>query len=229
MSDPEREPADERVAKALAGTGFGKAADGSVAGAIGGVWGIVDSVLPGLLFVVVYTITRLLVPSLVAAVGAGLVLLAIALIRRQPVGQAIGGFVGVAICAVFSLRSGNAASYFVPGFFITGSAAVLYAVSIFVRWPLIGIIVGYLRGEAWREDPAKMRLYRGITWMWVGMFGLRLAIQLPLYFTDHVVALGTLRLVLGVPLFALVIWISWLIIRQAPATPGDQARPLRLR
>lgn len=227
MSDSHGEPPQDRMAKALSGTGFGKAADGSVAGAVGGVWGIVDSILPGLLFVVVYTITRALIPSLIAAVGSGVVLLGIAAIRRKPVGQAIGGFVGVAICAVFSLRSGDAADYFVPGFFITGSAAVLYAVSIFVRWPLIGIIVGYLRGEAWRREPAKMRLYRGITWMWVGMFVLRLAIQLPLFFTGHVVALGTLRLILGVPLFALVIWISWMIIRQAQATQADSVPPLR--
>lgn len=217
----------DSVGRALAGTGFGKAGEGSIAGAVGGTWGIVNSILPGLLFVVVFTITRALTPSLVASVGAGVVLFVIALLRRKPVSQTIGGLVGLAVCAAFSLRTGNAADYFVPGFYITGSAAVIYAASIFAKWPLIGIIAGYLRNEIWRSDKGKMRLYRRVTWMWVAMFLLRLGIQLPLFFTGHIVALGTLRLVLGVPLFALVIWISWVIIRQAPTGETTRAPTLR--
>ena len=37
--------------------------------------------------------------------------------------------------------------------------------------------------------------------------------QLPLYLTGAVVALGVARVAMGVPLFTVVIWLSWLILR----------------
>ena len=40
--------------------------------------------------------------------------------------------------------------------------------------------------------------------------------QLPLYFLSMTVALGWVKLAMGWPLFALVLWISYLILRKAP-------------
>ena len=54
-----------------------------------------------------------------------------------------------------------------------------------------------------------------ITGLWVGLFLLRLAVQVPLYLTNHVAALGVARLLMGIPFWALAIWVSYLII----ATP----------
>jgi hypothetical protein len=48
--------------------------------------------------------------------------------------------------------------------------------------------------------------------LWAGVFALRLLIQLPLYITEQIGYLGTARLLMGVPLFALTIWISWLLL-----------------
>ncbi|MBO0610666.1 DUF3159 domain-containing protein [Myceligenerans salitolerans] len=78
---------------------------------------------------------------------------------------------------------------------------------------------------AWRQDPAKVRAYTIATWLWVGMFALRLAVKTPLYFAGTVAWLGTFHLVLGVPLFALVLFGCWIVIRPvlsggAAASPG---------
>ncbi|GAB3157847.1 DUF3159 domain-containing protein [Myceligenerans halotolerans] len=83
---------------------------------------------------------------------------------------------------------------------------------------------------AWRADPAKMRAYTIATWLWVGMFALRLVVKTPLYFAGTVAWLGTFHLVLGVPLFALVLFGCWIVIRPAlsggaAASPGRRPRP----
>ena len=72
---------------------------------------------------------------------------------------------------------------------------------------------------AWRRDPALLRRYTLATWLWIGMFALRLAVQIPLYFSSSVGWLGTARLVMGVPLWALVLWGTWLLVRR-PAAPA---------
>ena len=69
------------------------------------------------------------------------------------------------------------------------------------------------RGMEWRKDPARVRAYSRASWVWVALFSLRLAVQLPLYLTGAVVALGVTRVAMGVPLFAVGIWLSWLILR----------------
>lgn len=64
-----------------------------------------------------------------------------------------------------------------------------------------------------------MKRYTIATWLWIAMFLARLGVQAPLYFAgdDAVGALGTARLVMGVPLFALVLWLTWRLIHRTPA------------
>ena len=80
-----------------------------------------------------------------------------------------------------------------------------------MRWPLLGVIVGPLIGEdmSWRKDPEKLRVYSRASWIWVGLFAARLAVQLPLYFADELVALGVAKTAMGFPVFALAAWLSY--------------------
>lgn len=81
---------------------------------------------------------------------------------------------------------------------------------------------------AWRKDPAKMRAYTIATWLWVAMFAIRLAVKTPLYFAGTVAWLGTFHLVLGVPLFALVLFGCWIVIRPVlSARPAASSGPRR--
>lgn len=54
------------------------------------------------------------------------------------------------------------------------------------------------------------------------MFALRLAVQLPLYFRDDVAWLGTAKLAMGVPLTALALWISWVLVRPTRVRRQEQ-------
>jgi hypothetical protein len=150
--------------------------------------------------------------------------------------QALTGLVGVVICALVAARTGDAANFYLPGFLLNAGYAAVYALSTlrFPRlgpvpawgpYPVIGLLIGPLVGEglAWRSDPRRLRAYRLVTWLWVGMFVLRLLVQLPLYAADAVTALGAARLAMGVPLFGLTVWLSWLVLRGVPtATPAGQ-------
>ncbi|HEY8467699.1 MAG TPA: DUF3159 domain-containing protein, partial [Solirubrobacterales bacterium] len=76
----------------------------------------------------------------------------------------------------------------------------------------IGPVIG--EGMKWRKDPRRLALYSKASWIWVGVFMLRLAVQLPLYLAGAVVALGIARTALGLPVFALAAWLSYLLLRE---------------
>ena len=73
----------------------------------------------------------------------------------------------------------------------------------------------------WRKVPARKRVYVMAGWVWVGMFVLRLVIMYPLYKADQLNALGVASIVLGYPLFLLVICWTWLIIKTVPSVKPD--------
>ncbi len=185
---------------------------------LGGPQGIADSSLPGLAFVIAYTATgQNLTRAAIVAVGLAAVIGLVRVIRGEPVKFALSGFVGVAIAGFIATRTGKAENFFLPGLFFNAGYALVYMVSIAIRWPFMGVLIGPLIGEGmtWRADPARVRLFSRISWIWVGTFMLRLAVQLPLYLTGSLVALGVAKTAMGLPIFALAIWLSYLMLRGA--------------
>ncbi|HEY1105885.1 MAG TPA: DUF3159 domain-containing protein, partial [Agromyces sp.] len=156
-----------------------------------------------------------LIPALIASVGLAVVFtLARIATKGQPT-QAIAGLVGVLASAALALWTGNARDNYVLGFFTNAAYALALIVSLLVRWPAIGLIVGFLMGDgvAWRKDRRKYRAMQFLTLVWIGLFVARLAVQVPFYLADNVEALGAMRLLMGVPLYALVLVFSWLVVR----------------
>ncbi|ROP77818.1 uncharacterized protein DUF3159 [Frigoribacterium sp. PhB107] len=201
--------------------GIGQVAPGEVPTAsalltaIGGVRGLAESIVPGLGFVVVYTITGQLLPSVLIPVALAALFVVSRAVQRGPVAQALAGVLGVALSAGIALLSGRAEGNFVPGIVINAISLLAMVVSIAVRWPLVGIIVGLLTNEggAWRHDRAKRRVLVLVTWLWAGLFAARLAVQLPLLLSGQITALATLKLLMGVPLYAGLLWVTWLLVR----------------
>lgn len=193
--------------------------DFSIWEAVGGVRGLIETVLPSVLFVVVFTITGETVPAVLTAVGTFAVCLIVRLIQRIDITPALSGAIGVLISAVWAWRSGEAENYFAMGLWTNGAYLAAFLISIIATWPLIGVAVAVLKGEdqSWRTDPDKAGLkhrYYIASWLWAGMFALRLAIQLPLYLADdQVEALGIARVLMGPFLFAVVAWLTWVLCR----------------
>ena len=188
----------------------------SIADAVGGPLGVAESVVPAAAYVLTYTVSgQDTTISLIVAVGLGVLFGVARLIRRQTVQFALAGIAGLALSAYVVSRTGRAADFFLPGLLANAGYALADLISIIVRWPLRGVIVATLRGGdmSWRKDPRQVRDFSRASWVWVVLFSLRLAVQLPLYLADAVTALGVARIAMGIPLFAVGIWLSWLILR----------------
>ena len=183
--------------------------------AAGGIRGIAESVLPGLVFLVAFTLTRNLSTALVGSVIMAAVFLVARLIQRTPLTQALAGIAGVALSAFLAMQTGKAENFYLIGFLTNAGYILAMVISIAVRWPVLGLLFGYARNEGvrWRDKPERLRAYRVATWILVGVMAARLMVQLPLYLAEQVDALGTMRLIMGVPLYAFGLWIAWLVSR----------------
>jgi hypothetical protein len=188
--------------------------------AMGGVRGIVESVLPGLIFLVTYTITNNLWWSVAAPIAIAIVFVVIRLVRRQPVTTAIAGLLLIVVSAVIALLTGRPENNFVPGFFINAGILLLTLITLVIRRPLIGLFASLLLSDPeWRADPAQLRVAYIATWFWVALAVIRLGVELPLYAAGNTAALAAARLITGVPLYAVILWLTWLVMRTAWTAP----------
>ena len=196
--------------------------------AIGGFRGLTESILPGLGFLVVYTITHDLVLSVLAPVAVALCFVAIRLITRSPASLAFAGLFGVGVSAVLAMLTGRAEDNFLPGLIINVVSVLVLLTSIAIKWPFIGVLVGFLsnEGTAWRDNVQKRRVLALATWLWVGLFSARLLVQAPLYLTGQTEWLAATKLIMGIPLYAAMVWVTWLLVRTVyprPAAKDDTA------
>jgi hypothetical protein len=86
------------------------------------------------------------------------------------------------------------------------------------------VVVGIALGQKtrWRRDPALVRAYSWGSVVWVLQYVVRVAVFLPLYAADKVIALTAARVVLTWPLVAACVAVSWWVVRRAlpPDHPG---------
>jgi Protein of unknown function (DUF3159) len=201
----------------LSGVKPGEAPSGAVLlGAVGGIRGLIEAILPGLGFLVLYTITKDLFWSVLGPLAIAVVFIAVRAIQRQPVTPGITGAIGIGLSAGLALITGNISNNFLLGFGINGVAVVALVVSLIVRRPLVGVIIGLLTGdEHWRHDSAKLRVAYVTSVLWLLLSGLRLAVQVPLYLAGLPDALAATKLLMGVPLYLGLLWVTWMLVRTA--------------
>ena len=190
----------------------------SMLASLGGVWGILESAIPGASYALTFALTRSVILSLSIAVALALAFIVAQILRKRPLAQAISGLIGIGIAAFLTLQGGgdakHARNFYLQGLFTNLAYFVAICVSILVRWPIIGLIVGaFSTGTKWRRDKRLVRRYSLITLIWVALFGTRLIVEVPLYLANEVVLLGVAKLVLGIPLYALTVWFTWLAVR----------------
>lgn len=187
--------------------------------ALGGPLGIAETSLPAVAYAAVYPFTNTNTAAIVA-VAAAVLFGVTRLARHQTPRHAVSGVIGVGFAAFVAARSGKAENFFLPGLLLNAAYAAVFFVSASIRRPLVGYIVGQLDGEgtAWREDPIRTRAFTRASFLWSGLFGLRLAVQLPLYIAGAVVALGVARTAMGIPLFALGLYLTYRLVQRHRAT-----------
>ncbi|QGV78062.1 DUF3159 domain-containing protein [Streptomyces ficellus] len=187
--------------------------------AFGGVRGMVETVLPGLLFVTIYTINKDLHLSAIAALGLSLLLVVVRLIRRDTMKHAFSGVFGVAFGVVFAMMTGNAKDFYLPGMLYTLGLAVAYIGTTLAGVPLIGLMLGPVFKEnlSWRtRNPGRKKAYAKASWAWGLILLAKCAILFPLYWWADTTQLGWVLVTLKIPPFLLAVYLTWLFLAKAP-------------
>lgn len=215
----------EKVSEEIAAD---KVLDGAmIADAIGGWRGLIDSGLPSLVFVLVYLANgNNLSQAIWAAIGAAVVVGIFRLARRQSLQQVLGGFVGIGISAFIANTTDSAVNFFLPGLLLNGLWGLAGTISVFAKWPLVGVFLGAATGDLgeWRKNQELTRAYSQSTWYWVVFFWGKLAVQLPLYFMGLVGLLGVAKIALHYPFMILCAWLTYVKVRD-PMRRAKAAKP----
>lgn len=229
-------PVDDRVAlrEALAGaldkSGLGNLArNEKISGtdllrAVGGVRGLMEATLPGLIFLVFFSgLTTVfswsksdaLALSLICSVGMAVMFAALRLVTRSDIAAAVGGLFAVGLSAWIAWVTGEARDNFLPGLWTNIVICVIALVSLSVRWPAVGLVVAALKGDltTWRADKRKYRVGQFLTLIWLVISALRITVQWPLYLSDNVIGLGLAKILMGNPLYAIFLLLCWLMVR----------------
>ena len=191
-----------------------------VLAAFGGKKGLIDSGIPSVIFLVVFNVTDELESALIASVAVSALLTIIRLAMRETIQHAVSGLIGSLICAWFANRTGNASDLYLPKLLTNLGYGSVYLIANLARWPILGLLLGPILGEnlQWRKDPVRARAYKRASWLWVGMFFARIAVQYPIYRSGNVNLLGTVNLAMGYPLFLATAYGSWMILKSVPTT-----------
>ena len=188
---------------------------------MGGAGGLISSVLPVLVFVVMNTAAGL-APAIWAALGSAVAVGGWRLYRREPLQPAVSGVLGVGVCAFIAYRTGEARGFYLYGIWFSLVAGLAFLLSVAVRRPLVGVIWSALNGSgsAWRFDRRARFGYDVATLVWAVFFLARFGVQRWLYEAQETTLLGVARLAMGLPLTAVAALVTIWAVRRARRTPG---------
>ena len=215
--------------------------------ALGGRRGMVEAAVPTVTFTLLYVTTKELRVAIAVSLVAAVVLLGARLVQKGPVQYCVNALVGIGIGCLFVWLSGRgdgdesqrALAYFLPGILYNAGYGALMVLSILVRWPLVGLVVGSVSAEdptGWRRDPQVVALCSRLTWLLVLPCLLRLAVQAPVYLAGraaqdadpYLTALGVAKVAMGWPLqVAALAAMLWVLARNhTPVAPTGSPQPV---
>ncbi|MDQ3325668.1 MAG: DUF3159 domain-containing protein [Actinomycetota bacterium] len=198
--------------------------------ALGGRRGMVEGAVPTIAFTLAWVIGRDLQVSLLLGAGLAVVLLIVRIVQRQNPQFVLNSLLGIAIAAVFALRSGEAQDAFLPGIIYNAVYAAVLIASVLARWPVVGLFIGSVTGDptGWRDDVGLVRLCSRLTLVLAAPCIVRVVVQYPLWLggEDMVAWLGAAKIALGWPLqVAVLAAMVWLLGRNATPLQRPVAKP----
>lgn len=190
---------------------------------LGGRRGALDASVPPVVFVLGWLLSeRSIGWGALAAVAAGVAVGALRLARGGRVTAVLASVGAVVAAALIALYTGRAQDFFLIQVLANAASALAWAVSILIRWPLLGVVVGLVLGQKtrWRKDPALVRAYGRASWVWVfGQYTLRVVVFGLLWWSGWVVALAVVRVALSWPLIGATVAVSAVVLRKS--LPAD--------
>ena len=192
--------------------------------ALGGKRGMLEGAVPTLGFTVTWIASHHLRLALGISGALAVGLLIVRLVQRSTVQFVVNSMVGIAIAAMFALRSGRAEDAFLPGLIYNAGYAVVLSGSVLLRWPLVGFMIGAVTGDltGWRRDPRLRKLCATLTWVLALPCVLRVLVQYPLWASGEAGWLGIAKLAMGWPLqIAALAAMVWLLNRDETPLPAS--------
>lgn len=170
-----------------------------------------DALLPPLIYGVSNAIWGLQT-AVILAVATALINFSRRIIREENWKYSLAGLIGVIFASSLAYLSNNASNYFIPA--LTSSSLFLLAsvITLLLGKPLAAWASHLSRGWPldwfWRDDvkPA----YREVTILWAFYFAFRLSIQLRIFFSEAVLNLAWVNIILGWPAIIVVLSISYI-------------------
>jgi hypothetical protein len=161
----------------------------------------IDALFPPLIF---FLANQFL--SLELASGVTLLYLLLLILYRIIKGHTkkyvLVGIGGVLLSIGFSLLSGDAINYYLPGLITTVLIVIACVVSLVIHRPLAALLSHLTRGwpiEWYMRDDIRPA-YRNVTIMWAAYFMLRLSIQVPLFLMGEFSLYFYINSILGWPM-----------------------------
>lgn len=201
--------------------------------ALGGKRGMLEAAIPTVAFTLLFVLLHDLRTAILGSVAVVVVLTVIRIVQRSTIQFCFNALLGIGIGALFAWRAAKgggdageqALAYFLPGILYNAGYSVVMGLSVLVRWPLLGFMIGSVTGDptGWRADPAVVRLCGRLTWVLAAPCVIRVIAQTPVYLAgtqgwwDQDVAIGVLagmKLAMGWPLqVAALVVMAWLLSR----------------
>lgn len=201
---------------------------------MGGWSGTIVAAIPPVVFVIVNAISSLR-PAIVAALASGVLVAGYRMVRRQPLQQVLTGLFSVAIAAAIAARTGQARGFFLLGIAAAFGYAAIFALSLLVRRPLVGVLWEYLDpsplppGKRWYKLRELRRAYDLATLAVLAMFLARAVVQLSLFKDNRTGLLAVAKLAMGLPLYLAVVAVAFWVVRRAKhrlgLRPAAEAEP----
>ncbi|MDQ3763412.1 MAG: DUF3159 domain-containing protein [Actinomycetota bacterium] len=183
---------------------------------LGGVGGLVASVVPVVAFVVVNPLAGLQ-PAIWASLGVAVAVGVWRLLRREALQPVVPGILMVAVCAFIAYRTGEARGFFLYGIWYSLVAGLILMLSVAVRRPLVGVLWSVLNGSGsgWRADRRARFGFDVATLVWAVFLLARFGVQHYLYDLRQADWLGVARLAMGLPLTVVAALVTIWAIRRA--------------
>lgn len=176
---------------------------------------LTDGLVTPLLFLTVNSLAGL-VPAAITAGAWGFSSAVYRLIRRQKVRFALSGLLGLGVALLVALRTGRAATYFLPNVVFGYINGAIGLVSVVIAKPVSAILVRLVEGKPheWYEAPRVRQTHQIVTAAWSVLFILRATVRAVLIAQDSEWGLAVTTFTLGLPATALMVVGSWAFVKR---------------
>ncbi len=197
----------------------------SLARLLGGGRAALEGSVPPVAFLVGWLVSGGdLAASVAWSLIASAAVLALSLAQRARPRAVLIGMLATALAAMIAYHSGEARNFFLIQLLSNAASALAWTISIVVRWPFLGLILGAVIGTRtrWRRDPTLLRAYSRASWVWVLQYVIRVVVFAVLWWMDETTWLAIMRAALTYPLVIGCIAVSgWVLFASIPRShPG---------